>query len=173
MQFWSDAISHSVDHTPRLSHNVKYSSDLTPYHTLWIASGTYNISIMCFFVVKLKFKVILCEKLHIISILVRYWIIWHSDKPYRTSLRLVRYGLSESHLNPYRTRMDAICLSYKHSLDEITHPSFPWWNPNEQKLWCVNSTLWVKVNRVWIEFVTVLPWLPYLLVYKGLYTKWD
>ena len=67
---------------------------------------------MCFFVVKLKFMVILCEKMHMISILVRYGFRWHSDKPYQTRLRLVRYGLSECHLNPYRTRMDTICISY-------------------------------------------------------------
>ena len=35
---------------------------------------------------------------------------WHSDKSYRTSRRRVRYGLSECHLNPYRTRMDIICI---------------------------------------------------------------
>ena len=46
--------------------------------------------------------VISCEKMHMISILVRYGFRWHSDKPYRTRLRLVRYGLSECHLNPYR-----------------------------------------------------------------------
>ena len=40
------------------------------------------------------------------------WFRWHTDKPYRTRLRLVRYGLSECHLNPYRTRMDVICISY-------------------------------------------------------------
>ena len=34
------------------------------------------------------------------SILVLYGFRWHSDKPYRTRLRLVRYGLSECHLNP-------------------------------------------------------------------------
>ena len=31
-----------------------------------------------------------------------------------TRLRLVRYGLSECHLNPYRTQMDTICISYQH-----------------------------------------------------------
>ena len=44
------------------------------------------------------------------SILVRYGLRWHSDKPYRTSRRRVRYGLSECHLNTYHTRMDAICI---------------------------------------------------------------
>ena len=60
---------------------------------------------------KLKFKVISCEKMHMISIRVRYGFRWHSDKPYRTRLRLVRHDLSEWHLNPYRTRMDTICIS--------------------------------------------------------------
>ena len=77
-----------------------------------VCSGGCDISIMRFFVVKLKFKDISCEKMHMLSILVRYGFRWHSDKPYRTRLRLVRYGLSECHLNPYRTRMDTICISY-------------------------------------------------------------
>ena len=50
------------------------------------------------------------EDMHMVSILVRYGFRWHSDKPYRTSRRRVRYGLSECHLNPYRTRMDIICI---------------------------------------------------------------
>ena len=48
--------------------------------------------------------------MHMVSIRVRYGFRWHSDKPYRTSRRRVRYGLSECHLNPYRTRMDIICI---------------------------------------------------------------
>ena len=88
-QFWSYAISQYV-----------------------VCSGGCDISIMCFFVVKLKFKDIACEKMHMLSILARYGFRWHSDKPYRTRLRLVRYGLSECHLNLYRTRMDTICISY-------------------------------------------------------------
>ena len=97
---------------------VKHSSDLTPYRTLWFVEEV----VMCFFVVKLKFMVISCEKMHMISILVRYGFRWHSDKPYRTRLRLVRYGLSECHLNPYRTRMDTICISYHWS-----RPTFGNW----------------------------------------------
>ena len=68
---------------------------------------------MCFFAVKLIFKDISCEKLHMLSILGRYGFRWHSGKPYRTRLRLTRYGLSECHLNPYRTRMYTICISYQ------------------------------------------------------------
>ena len=53
-------------------------------------------------------------------ILVRYGSRWHSD-----SLRLVRYGLSECHLNPYRTRMDTICISsgqlHIKTIDEKTY----------------------------------------------------
>ena len=104
-------INNLSSRTPRLYCNVKHSSDLTPYRTLWFFGGGCDISIMCFFVVKLKFMVISCEKMHMISILVRYGFRWHSDKPYRTRLRLVRYGLSECHLNPCRTRMDTICIS--------------------------------------------------------------
>ena len=81
--------------------------------------------IMCFFVVKLKFMVISCEKMHMISILVRYGFRWHSDKPYRTRLRLVRYGLSECHLNPYRTRMDTICISYHDMYYRAQYDSCP------------------------------------------------
>ena len=61
-----------------------------------------------------------CEKMHMASILVLYGFRWHSDKPYRTRLRLVRYGLSECHLNPYRTRMDDICISYGDEADCMT-----------------------------------------------------
>ena len=43
------------------------------------------------------------------SILMLHGFRWHSDKPYQTRLRLVRYVLSECHLNPYCTQMDAIC----------------------------------------------------------------
>ena len=50
------------------------------------------------------------DDMHMVSIRVRYGFRWHSDKPYRTSRRRVRYGLSECHLNPYRTRMDIICI---------------------------------------------------------------
>ena len=46
--------------------------------------------------------------MHMASILVQYGFRWHSDKPYQTRLRLVRYDLSD----PYRTQMDAICISY-------------------------------------------------------------
>ena len=87
-----------------------------------VCRGGCDISIMCFFVVKLKFMVISCEKMHMISILVRYGFRWHSDKPYRTRLRLVRYGLSECHLNPYRTRMDTICISYTSQSPVTAHP---------------------------------------------------
>ena len=59
-----------------------------------------------------KFKGISCAKMHMASIIVRYGLRWHSDKPYQTRLRLIRYDLSECHLNPYRTRMDATCISY-------------------------------------------------------------
>ena len=52
--------------------------------------------------------------MHMASILVRYVFRGHSDKPYQPRLRLVRYRLSECHLNPYRTRMDAICISAGH-----------------------------------------------------------
>ena len=48
--------------------------------------------------------------MHMASIRVRYGFRWHSDKPYRTSRRRVQYGLSECHLNTYRTRMDIICI---------------------------------------------------------------
>ena len=48
--------------------------------------------------------------MHMASIRVRYGYERHSDKPYQTSRRLVRYGLSECHLNPYRPTMDAICI---------------------------------------------------------------
>ena len=50
--------SNNHSHTLRLSFNVKYSSDLTPYH------------IPFFFVVELKLKDISCEKMHMESILV-------------------------------------------------------------------------------------------------------
>ena len=58
------------------------------------------------------------EDMHMVSIWVRYGFRWHSDKLYRMSHRRVRYGFSECHLIPYRTRMDIICiLSHKITLN--------------------------------------------------------
>ena len=55
-------------------------------------------------------KVIPYGKMHMASILVRIGFRWYYYEPYRTRLRLVRYGLSECHLKPYRTQMDTICI---------------------------------------------------------------
>ena len=78
----------------------------------------WNFNYVCSLLWNIKFKVISYKKMHMISILVRNGFRWHSDKPYRTRLRLIRYGLSECHLNPYRTRMDTICISY-HSISHL------------------------------------------------------
>ena len=91
-------ISHSM-----IKFNVKYSSDLWPYRT--------PTGFVIFQTSLLKSKDIWCEKMHMASILVRYGCRWHSDKPYLTRLWLVRYDLSECYLNPYRARMDTICIS--------------------------------------------------------------
>ena len=103
---YNDICLYKHSRTPRLCCNVKHSSDLTPYRTLWFVEVVviFQLESMCFFVVKLKFMVISCEKMHMISILVRYGFRWHSDKPYRQYIEL--------NLNPYRTRMDTICISY-------------------------------------------------------------
>ena len=66
--------------TTRLCFNVMHSSDAISHSV--VCSGGCDISIMHFFVVKLKFKVILCEKMHMISIFVRYGFRWYYDKPY-------------------------------------------------------------------------------------------
>ena len=96
--------------------------------------------------------VISCEKMHMISILVRYGFRWHSDKPYRTRLRLVRYGLSECHLNPYRTRMDTICIS---SLTggSTKQYSFYFTYKFEPNQICINACL--QTNKIlYLLFVT-------------------
>ena len=113
--------------TPRSSFNVKYSSDRTPYRT----QRGFVIFQIVLFLMELKFKGMLCEKMHMASILMRYRFIWHSDKPYRTRLQLVRYDLSECHLNPYRTQMDTISwniyilnlciISYNSSISRVNY----------------------------------------------------
>ena len=71
--------------------------------------------------------------------------------------RLVRYDLSECHLNPYRTRMDAICISYNdssyfHSFDSKSHALWQYTyinakmfsnsvsNSNQTSLFMINHT---------------------------------
>ena len=92
--------------TPRLCCNVKHSSDLTPYRTLWFAEEVVIFQLCVSLLWNLNLWLFRARKC------IWYpFFRWHSDKPYRTRLRLVRYGLSECHLNPYRTRMDTICIS--------------------------------------------------------------
>ena len=55
---------------------------------------------MCFFVVKLKFMVISCEKMHMISILVRYGYIALEWIPYAYHMRIALV----------RTKMNLILL---------------------------------------------------------------
>ena len=102
---YNDICLYKHSRTPRLCCNVKHSSDLTPYRTLWFVEVVviFQLESMCFFVVKLKFMVISCEKMHMISILVRYGFRWHSDKPYRTPSKPI------SHSNGYH--MHIICNS--------------------------------------------------------------
>ena len=106
---WSTRYKEKPSGTPRSSYNVKYSSDLTPYRTLWFSAGVCDISNELCFLMEFKFNVFRVRK-----------CIWHpfscdmglNGTLTETHLRLVRYGVSECHLNPYRTQMDAICTSY-------------------------------------------------------------
>ena len=101
-------------------------------------AGVCDFSHYFFFVIKLKFKGLSCEKMHMASILVLYGFRWHSVKPYRTRLRLIRYGLSECHLNPYRTRMDTICISYH-----------PYSNPHGICITWLTGSIRLQVISVW------------------------
>ena len=92
--------------------------------------------------------------MHMVSIRVRYGFRWHSDKPYRTSRRRVRYGLSECQLNPYRTRMDIICIfSHEITLNlSFTTKKRTWsWNittsvANHRVRYGVRSELWLTLT---------------------------
>ena len=55
-------IDKTYSRTTRSSFNVKYSSDLTPYRTLWFSAGVCDLSNEFCFLMKLKFKVCSARK---------------------------------------------------------------------------------------------------------------
>ena len=83
--------------TPRLCCNVKHSSDLTPYRTLWFAAE----------VVIFQLCVSLLWNLNLRIFRARKCICY----PFSCDMGLDG-TLTECHLNPYGTRMDTICISY-------------------------------------------------------------
>ena len=90
------------------------------------------------------------DDMHMVSIRVRYGFRWHSDKPYRTNRRRVRYGLSEFHLNPYRKRMDVMCI-FSHEIP------LNWSSIRKQKLiWNITNTCWEPQSAIWRQIRTVL-----------------
>ena len=83
--------------------------------------------------------------MHMASIRVRYGFRWHSDKSYRTSRRRVWYVLSECHLNPYRTRMDAICIfSHEKPLNFKLNTNLKYQNPQCKS----QSAIWHQIRTV-------------------------
>ena len=104
-----------------------------------------------------------------VSIWVRYGFRWHSDKSYRTSRRRVRYGLSECHLNPCRTRIDIIYI-FSHKI--TLNLSFTTKKPplqNHRVRYGVRSELClalkhnrgvreIKISVLWFWPLTIMPW---------------
>ena len=146
--------------TPRLCFNVKHSSDLTPYRTLWFAVGFVMFQLCVYMLWNLNLRLFCARK-----------CIWHPfscdmgldgtlDKPYRTRLRLVRYDLSRvpskpiSHSNGYHMHI----IWVTRSLD----------------LWG-SYTLFGSVDCVWYLFwlnCLIVPWHGLGYFYRCVFVRW-
>ena len=79
-------------------------------------------------------------------------------------MRRVRYGLSECHINSYRTRMDAICISSSYYQSVIGHAA-------SYAIVCYGGSPWSRSEPFIFVFVDIIEkrkrWWFRPLLFKG------